>query len=111
MKNNPAEWRKDWKDPDMVCGPWPTFPTDGRETIYEPYEAYMPTTTVGEFLAAYKRTIGYDPGDDPEAPAQPPGMPADFGAYLLQRVPGTWGLDEYPADTPISRTGRLVPRE
>ena len=67
---------------------------------YEPYEAYMPTTTVGEFLAAYKRTIGYEPGDDPEAPAQPPGLPADSGSIFFNACRERGGLDEYPPTRP-----------
>jgi hypothetical protein len=39
----------------------PFYPTDARDTIYEPYERIAPTGTVGELLAANKRLQDGDP--------------------------------------------------
>jgi hypothetical protein len=46
--NVPAEWHRVWSL--GQSGIHPTFPLDGRETIYDPYEEYAPTTTVRDYL-------------------------------------------------------------
>ena len=98
-QNDPSEWgrlRPGW---DLICcGINPHYPTDGRETIYPPYERLARTDTVGAFLAAYDRLS--------EAPRR---LPADFCLYLGQRVPSAyWFGFANPADR-IDAFGRIVP--
>jgi hypothetical protein len=39
--------------------PW--YPTNGRDTLYPPYERFAPTGTIGEFFAARERGEAADP--------------------------------------------------
>lgn len=95
--NRPAEWGHEFTA--GISGLHPTYPTDGRETIFEPYEALAPTDTVGRYLSAADRVAR---GDDD--------LPEDFGAYLAQRVPSDrhFGTSSIPFETKIDRFGRLV---
>jgi hypothetical protein len=72
--SDPTRWRE--RNDLAVSHFHPTYPLDGRETIYAPYEQHAPTGTVGEYLDAAKRVRDGDMT-----------LPRDFDAYLAQRVP------------------------
>lgn len=82
-KNDPTEWTRSWHQDDDPLDMYgsDTFPRDGRETIFDPYEALAPTTTVGEYALASQRV---EDGDMT--------LPADFGDYLQQRVQSPWWM-------------------
>jgi hypothetical protein len=94
--NEPSAWTKDWTT--GVSGVHPTYPTDGRETIYDPYEEYAPTDTVRNYVRAMVRVANADQD-----------LPPRFNDYLSQRVPSTlyFGTDRAPLDLEIDRCGRL----
>jgi hypothetical protein len=71
--NDPNEWKRDWEQP--INHASPRFPLDGRETIYDPYEAYARTDSWRALLEATRRVRAGDPA-----------LPTDFDAYLSQRV-------------------------
>jgi len=74
--NNRKEWRRNWIA-NMNTNTNATYPLDGRETIYEPYEKFLRgTATVGDYLEAYDKVFNDGTVD----------VPADYGDYLLQRV-------------------------
>jgi hypothetical protein len=76
-KNVPAEWSRSWQksdDPLDMYGS-ATYPRDGRETIFDPFEAFACTSTVGDFLIAYQRAERGDPT-----------LPDGFQHYLRQRT-------------------------
>jgi hypothetical protein len=74
----------------------PTFPTDGRETAHDAYEAVQPTNTAGTFRTAQQRVRARDAS-----------LPHDYDAYLAQRVPSAHKMAELPSDTGIDRYGRI----
>jgi hypothetical protein len=90
--NVPAEWDTAW--PSIVNHQKTWWPIDGRETIYEPYERFASTTTVGELRSALARVAAGDPA-----------LPADFASYLRQRCPTD--ADGLPDDTSIDERGRF----
>ena len=99
--NDPAQWTEQWdKGPREHSGHInPFYPTDGRDTIYEPYEAYASTGTIGGYLAARERALDGDPA-----------LPKDFGAYLSQRT--AWPSDQLflmPHETALDRRGNPQP--
>lgn len=83
MLNNPDEWHVPFAE--GIVGVHPTYPIDGRETLWPAYEHYADTSTVGGFLRALERVQGRDAG-----------LPLDFGVYLAQRVPSIAHLKELP---------------
>ena len=104
-QNDPALWNRRWvdglekRDHTGIVNPY--YPTDGRDTIYDPYEKIAPTKTVGEYLAAFERVENRD---------APPEWPKDFGAYLSQRT--EWPpeqLRQMPPETALDRRGRPMP--
>jgi hypothetical protein len=99
MKNMRAEWGRLWQDPAISTTGSVTYPPDGRETIYPPYEEIMSTGTVGEYLEALHRIFDERP--------YPKGVPDDFYLYLRQRVPTWVGLKELPPKTPIDAFGHV----
>jgi hypothetical protein len=71
--NNRNEWKRNWTN-GAAMNSNATYPLDGRETIYEPYEKYVRgTQTVGDYLDAYEHM--HDPS-----------LPDDYADYVLQRV-------------------------
>ena len=99
--NDPGLWRETWTDgPREHSGLInPHYPTDGRDTLYEPYESHASTGTVGGYLAARERAMDGDPE-----------LPKDFGAYLSQRT--EWPpeqLRQMPPETALDRRGRPMP--
>lgn len=96
--NVPGDWHRVWDD--SISGVHPTYPTDGRETIFEPYETHAPTNTVGGYLKAARRVADRDPD-----------LPRDFDAYLTQRVPSTvhFGTPIAPFEHVIDRHGGVLP--
>lgn len=101
MKNDPAEWRRVWRAEDECSTGSATYPRDGRETIFDEYETFMPTTTVGAYLNAVDAAM--PPGEAFPDPA----LPADFIHYLLQRAPTLFRLERFGADAAIDRFGRV----
>jgi hypothetical protein len=99
-KNDPGEWQRTWLPEGMSNSGSATYPRDGRETIYDPYEVHAPTTTVGGYLAAVAAAM-------PHGTPPPARFPEDFAYYLLQRTPTLFGLEHYPPETPIDRFGRF----
>jgi hypothetical protein len=89
--NDPAEWRRFWDHGITDVNPW--WPIDGRETVYDPYEALAPTDTVGAYREAVARVEARDGS-----------LPADFAHYLAQRLPGALSDDADDA-CPIDRRG------
>lgn len=82
IPNDPREWgrlRPGWDK--ISCGINPCYPTDGRETIYRPYERFARTDTVGAFLDVEAYVWG-EPHKEKYRD-----LPADFSAYLRQRIP------------------------
>ncbi len=96
--NEPTEWTKEWTR--GVSGVHPTYPTDGRETVYEPFERVAPTDTVRAYLKAALRASRGDKG-----------LPAGFQDYLTQRVPTAvhFGSQSVPLECGIDRCGRVTP--
>jgi hypothetical protein len=100
--NDPADWGKTWRDPredpntTAHINPW--YPTDGRDTVYPPYERLAPTGTIGELVAASKRVRDDDPT-----------LPPKYASYLAQRtdVPHD-KLTIFPKDTPLNARGQPV---
>jgi hypothetical protein len=72
--NNRDQWKHDWTR-GIATNTNATYPLDGRETIYPPYERYGSTETVGGYLDAYKRATEGESG-----------LPSDYVDYILQRV-------------------------
>jgi len=99
--NDPREWTKNWAGGSCFTG-FASYPHDGRETLWEPYERLVPTQTVGEFLDAYFMAMGA------------PGaryyheVPDDILSYLSQRVMAL-PLDA-PSEAKIDRFGRVTKR-
>ncbi len=92
--NDPNDWGKSSEPQQSHLHA--TYPLDGRDTIYEPYENIAPTDTVGRYLAAAARVQARDPN-----------LPRDFGAYLAQRVPSARHFASISPETIIGRNGRL----
>ena len=99
MNNLPGEWKRQWHD-GSLSGVHPTFPTDGRETLYPPYEREAPTDTVADYLRAAFRAHRNDPD-----------LPPDYNAYLTQRVPTTlhFGTAHVPLESTIDAHGFTTP--
>jgi len=104
IPNDPREWGRRRPGWDVICcGINPCFPTDGRETIYRPYERFARTDTVGAYLDVEAYLFG-----EPHRGAHRD-LPRDFSAYLRQRVPNPQYLWLYakPSDT-IDAFGMIV---
>jgi len=95
MKNQPDDWHVPFAK-DFV-GINATFPLDGRETIFDPYEAFCPTDTVARFTVALTRVRGRDAD-----------LPHDFDLYLAQRIPSAAFLSALSPLTAIDRYGKAV---
>jgi hypothetical protein len=91
-EQNPDEWHIPFAK-DLV-GLNPTYPIDGRPTLWEPYESFANTSTAGGYMDALERLQGRDPS-----------LPLDFGAYLAQRVPSAAHMASLDPMTPIDRYG------
>jgi hypothetical protein len=91
--NVPGDWEKSW--PHGVTHVNPLWPGGGRDTLYPPYEAIAPTSTVGGYRDALRRVGAGDPT-----------LPHDFASYLAQRVPFPVGEQHHP-DRAIDRRGLL----
>lgn len=105
MKNIPADWATAHKGaPGVIDEMNATWPRDGRETLYPPYEQYAPTTTVGDYFEAQDRCAK---DFENVMKGQKAHFPLDFTLYLAQRVQSAWTLRQYPDDTKIDKYGRV----
>ena len=98
--NDQKVWRTRWVFPEHFKHAGhinPYYPTDGRETIYDPYEAIAPTKTVGEYHDASERAMSGDPA-----------LPKDYRAYLAQRIQERNQIRGLPRETPLDRRGLPV---
>ena len=91
--NNPSLWSTVWS---AITHRHPTHPTDGRDTVWRPYEALAPTGTVQSYLDAWKLHG-----------ATGANMPDDWAAYLKQRVPSMKYMHEMDPSTKIDDSGKF----
>jgi hypothetical protein len=103
-RNDPREWSRWWIG-QASCSVNPFFPRDGRETIYQPYERFARTDTVGAYLdvSAYLCAQG---GPHRSAYRK---LPDDFCHYLGQRIPWNQCLWECNQANRIDAFGMIVP--
>ena len=105
MKNIRSDWTRRYElapheARDVDGGANLNYPLDGRETVYPPYEQFMPTRTVGEYLAALAATADTDAK-----------LPDDYADYLAQRVPSLRQMLVAPKEVRIDKYGKLVQEE
>jgi hypothetical protein len=99
--NDPEEWGKEWTDMSQKLDTGhinSSYPTDGRDTIYPPYERIAPTGTIAEYFAAGERIGNADPT-----------LPPHYANYHAQRT--GWPEDELhrlSPGTPLDAKGNPI---
>lgn len=94
-----------WGSPNIIaCGTCASYPTDGRETIYAPYEQFARTDTVDAFLNVYNYLYG-EPHWGEYA------LPENFMDYLQQRTLSIDAVREAHKLDRIDEFGKIVRTE